>query len=178
VNHINFLEVPLLYVLLRPRRVIGLAKVETWDNPVLRVLANLWEAIPIRRSGVNTRAFRRAAQELQRGAIVAIAPEGLRTYDGRLRKANAGVVTLAARTGAPVLPVAHYGGETFWRSLRRVRRTRVTIRVGHPILFRPVEPAALTRAERDRRLRTIMVAIARLLPPTYRGFYRRDAACR
>lgn len=173
MNHINFLEVPLIYLLLKPRRAIGLTKAETWDKPMLRVLANLWEAIPIRRSSADTAAFRRASAELCRGSIVIVAPEGTRSGDGRLRRANAGVVTLAARTGAPVLPVAHHGGEAVWSSLRRGRRTIVTVRFGRPVL---VPPEAARRSERERYLSAIMGQIAAMLPPAYRGHYAHEKA--
>ena len=172
VNHINFLEVPLLYTLLRPRRTIGMAKIETWNNPVLRVLANLWEAIPIRRSYADTRAFKRAAEELERGAIIVVAPEGTRSGSGRLQRANAGIVTLAARTGVPILPIAHFGGERVWSSLRRGRRTIVTVRVGEPIHVVTNGNRSLSRAARDSHLAEVMHSLARLLPERYRGYYR------
>ena len=85
VNHINFLEIPVLYTLLRPRRVIGLAKVETWDNPALRVLANLWGAIPLRRGWADTMAFRKAEEVLMGGGIIGLTPEGTRNETGRAR---------------------------------------------------------------------------------------------
>ena len=178
VNHINFLEVPLIYLLLQPRRIIGLAKIETWDKPALRVLANLWEAIPVRRGSVDTRAFRRASAELSRGAIVVMAPEGTRSGDGRLRPAHAGVVTLAAHTGAPILPMAHFGGELLCESWRRLRRPVVTVRVGSPVRVhseaspeRSGTQGALTRAEREAALHEVMTAIARMLPEANRGVY-------
>lgn len=85
-NHINFLEVPLLYLLFQPRRIVGLVKVETWHNPVLGWLADAWEAIPIRRGIVDTRAFRLAMDELARGAFVGVAPEGTRSRTGALQR--------------------------------------------------------------------------------------------
>ncbi|MFP4484704.1 MAG: lysophospholipid acyltransferase family protein [Spirochaetaceae bacterium] len=169
INHINFLEIPLLYTLLRPRRVLGMAKAETWHNPALRILANLWEAIPLHRGVADTRAFNRAAEELRRGGIVGVAPEGTRSRHGRLQRANAGIVTLAARTGAPILPVAHYGGEEVFRSFRHFRRARVTVRVGKPIVVAQTD--GLTRAQREHYLTEVMTALARLLPPEYRGYY-------
>ena len=180
VNHINFLEIPVLYLLLRPRPVTAMTKAETWNNPALRILANLWNAIPVRRGAADTNAFRRAQRFLSRGGIVAIAPEGTRSKDGRLRKANAGIITLACRTGAPILPMVHFGGENVWRALRRGRRTIVTVRTGRLIRFS--DPATgegehaagvLTRSERERRLDTVMSAMAALLPPGYRGHYAR-----
>jgi len=173
VNHINFLETPLIYILLRPRRTIGVAKVETWDSPLLRVLANLWEAIPIRRSVVDTAAFRRAAAALAEGAIVVMAPEGTRSRDGQLRPGRPGIVTLAARTGAPILPIVHFGGEAVWTSLRRLRRTIVTVRTGRPISVPAGDDhGRLPKRERDRYLDRVMLAMAAMLPERYRGVYR------
>lgn len=170
VNHINFLESPLIYMLLRPRRVIGLAKVETWDNPALRVLANLWETIPIDRAAADTAAFRRVQTELRKGSIVVVAPEGTRSRDGRLGKGKAGIVTLAARAGVPILPIAHFGGEQVWRSLRRFRRTIVTVRVGKPIQIRALAKGeVLRKSERDAYLSMVMTSLAAMLPSEYRG---------
>src|SRR4030042_2525273 len=59
-NHINFMEVPLLYTHLQPRNVTGFAKAETWKNPVMGYLFNMWEAIPLRRGQADSRAFRAA----------------------------------------------------------------------------------------------------------------------
>ena len=53
-NHINFLEVPLLYTYLQPRPVTGLAKAETWawDCAATRARGTCpwssWTAIPKR----------------------------------------------------------------------------------------------------------------------------------
>ena len=46
-NHINFLEVPVLYTRLIPRRVAALVKAENWNNPLLAFLGNLWNGIHI-----------------------------------------------------------------------------------------------------------------------------------
>jgi 1-acyl-sn-glycerol-3-phosphate acyltransferase len=48
-NHIGSLEVPLLFVHLQPRKIKGLAKIETWDSKFMGWLFDLWEAIPVRR---------------------------------------------------------------------------------------------------------------------------------
>ncbi len=181
INHINFLEVPLLYMVFRPRRVIGMAKVETWDHPVFGIVARLWEAIPLHRGQADTAAFAQAQAELEGGGIVAIAPEGTRSKTGRLRRASAGIITLAARTGAPILPVAHFGGENLIRNLKRLRRTRVTVRVGRPMSLERHGHAAgssqpFTKAQRDEELHALMVEIAKLLPPEYRGYYAEATA--
>jgi len=168
-NHINFLEVPLIYFLMKPRTIRGLTKRETWNKPALRILANLWRAIPIRRGAVDRQAFALAMRELRSGGCVGIAPEGTRSHHGRLQQSSAGVVLLAARSGVPVLPIAHWGGEEVFKRLKRGRRAVIRVRVG---TISTVDPEAAGRREtRERELLRIMGDLARLLPPSHRGYY-------
>lgn len=170
INHINFLEVPMLYSFLYPREIIGIIKAETWDNPLIGALASVWSAIPINRGTADMTAMRGALRTLSRGGMLAIAPEGTRSGDGRLREGHAGVVLIAARSGAPILPIAHYGGESFWKNLRAFRKTPFHFRVGEPYTLK-VPEGGLGRAERQRCSEDIMLRIAALLPKEYRGFY-------
>ncbi len=169
-NHVNFFEVPVLYTHLLPRRVTGIAKAETWDNPFKRVLANLWGAIPVRRGEPDTKAIRKALEILAAGGIIAIAPEGTRSGHGRLQRGHAGVVVLALRSGAPILPVVFYGAEHFWRNLARLRRSEFHIVVGEPFYLRADDPY-VKRPTRRAMIDEIMYQMAALLPPEYRGLY-------
>jgi 1-acyl-sn-glycerol-3-phosphate acyltransferase len=169
-NHINFLDVPVLYTHLLPRPLVGFAKIETWDNPLLRPLANLWEAIPIRRGEADMQALRRALQALKEGKILGMSPEGTRSGDGCLRRGNSGVVLLAQMSGAPILPMAFYGIEQFHTNIRRLRRTDFHIKVGR--MLRLKESASrLSREQRMQAVDEIMCQIAALMPSPYRGFY-------
>lgn len=169
-NHINFLEVPVLYTQLQPRPLAGFAKAETWDNPALRLLADLWGAIPLRRGQADTSALRQGLKALENGRILGVAPEGTRSGDGRLRPGNPGVVLLALRSGAPVLPLVHYGGELFWRNLTRFRRTDFHFVVGQPF-YLDAGGLRVTRQVRRQMTDEIMYQMAALLPPAYRGVY-------
>lgn len=169
-NHINFLEVPLVYSHLMPRPVTGFAKAETWDNPLMAWLFDLWGAIPIRRGEVDLEALRRALSALEAGKILAVAPEGTRSGDGRLRRGRPGVVLLALRSGAPLLPLAFFGGERFHGNLRQLRRTDFHIVVGEPFTLE-TNGVRLTRAVRQQMTDEIMYQLAALLPPAYRGWY-------
>ena len=75
MNHIGSLEVPLLRAHVRPRRVISLAKIETWDNKLMGWLFDLWESIPIRRGEVDLWALRSCLHCLSAGDILGVAPE-------------------------------------------------------------------------------------------------------
>jgi 1-acyl-sn-glycerol-3-phosphate acyltransferase len=168
-NHINFLEIPLVLSHLQPRRVTGLVKSETWESPWMGMLFDLWGAIPVRRGEGDVLAIRRVLHALEEGKIVAIAPEGTRSGDGCLRRAKPGVGLLAAHTSAPILPMAFFGHEHIWSNLKRLRRTDFHIRVG-PLLR--VRPRGRWTAERRQELADeIMLQIAALMPPAYRGVY-------
>ena len=80
------------------------------------------------------------------------------------------MVTLALRSGAPLMPVVFYGGEAIGRNVRRLRRTPFHILVGEP--FR-IETGGerLTSELRQRIADEIMYRMAALLPPQYRGEY-------
>ena len=169
-NHVNFLEVPLVYTHLMPRPLTGLAKVETWDNPALRPLFNLWGAIPIRRGEADIEAVRLSLAALKSGQIVALAPEGTRSGHGRLQRGHPGVVVIALRSGAPLLPVVYYGGEAFLDNIKRLRRTNFHIAVGKP--FRLITNGKkITQSVRQQMTDEIMYQLAALLPPPYRGYY-------
>lgn len=174
-NHVNFLEVPIIYTQLFPRDAIGLAKRETWDNPLLGALANVWSAIPLDRGATDLRAMRMALQALDDGKLLVLAPEGSRSVDGRLRRGHGGVVQIALRSGAPILPVAHTGGEQFWGNLKHLRRTDFSLRVGQPfVLVRPDDDdgqLSIGREMRTQMADAVMRRLALLLPPERRGVY-------
>jgi 1-acyl-sn-glycerol-3-phosphate acyltransferase len=169
-NHINFLEIPVLRKYLDPRPMAGLAKAESWDNPLVGYLFTLWGGIPIRRGETDLAGMRRALAALREGYILAIGPEGTRSHDGRLGPGHPGVVALALQSKAPLLPVAHFGGELVGRNVRRLRRTRVRIVVGDPFTLDAGEARA-TRDVREEMTDQVMYQLAALLPPAYRGVY-------
>lgn len=169
-NHINFLEVPLVFTHLQPRPVTGFAKSETWDSPFLGRLFDLWGAIPLKRGEADLGALRQGLQALEDGRIVAISPEGTRSGDGRLRKGYPGVVPLALRSGAPLLPLVYYGGENLQHNLRKLRRTNFHIKIGRQFHL-DVRGVKITRDVRQEITDEIMYQLAALLPPKYRGVY-------
>ena len=169
-NHVNFVVVPILFTHLQPRPITGLVKAETLNNPLFRVLFNVWGGIPVRRGEADLKAFRQAEQALADGKILAVAPEGTRSGHGRLQKGYPGIVLLALRAKVPLLPVAYYGGERVWQNMRSFKRTDFKIVVGNP--FYLVEPAGVNwREKRQEITDQVMYQLAALLPPVYRGYY-------
>jgi 1-acyl-sn-glycerol-3-phosphate acyltransferase len=154
-----------------PRDIIGWAKIEIWDNPILRIFARAMKFIPLRRGELDLHSVRLALQTLGEGNVLALAPEGTRSWHGRLQRGRPGLVFLALR--APevlILPAAIYGQERFTRNLLRLRRTEVNVVFGQGFRLNP-GAGKVRREMRQEMIDEIMAQIAALLPPENRGVY-------
>lgn len=169
-NHVNILEIPIIYTRLQPRPVTGFVSAHRWDSRWSRWLLDACEIIPLRRGEADVAAVRRGLEMLKAGYIAIISPEGTRSEHGRLQKAHPGVVLLALHSGAPLLPVAYYGSEHYEDNLRRLRRTDFHIAVGKPFYLH-AGGVKVTRQVRQQMVDEIMVQVSALLPPAYRGMY-------
>lgn len=171
-NHLSYLEPPLLTSVL-PRRITYLALHELFTIPWLSPIVRLMGALPVKRGGArDLDAIRAALHLLQEQQAVGIFPEGQRSIQAGLLRANPGVSLLALRSGAPVLPVAVTGTERLPALLpfvlARPRRVRIQVVVGAP--FHP--EVAGHRTNHQLVADQIMCHVAALLPPEYRGVYR------
>jgi len=161
-NHVSWLD-PIILPLVVPRKPAVLAMQELWRMPgvslVMRAYGPL--AIPIRRGTVDTAAVKRALAALRAGHLLIVFPEGGISRDGSLRPFHPGAALLAARTGAPLIPVAIAGTRDALPLDRVVPRPRrVTVRVGGPIRV-----ASEARADLDRANGEAAAQIRALLPP-------------
>lgn len=170
MNHVNMLELPLLYTRLQPRPITGLVASERWDNRFLRWLLETTGSIPVHRGEGDVAMMRRGLAALEAKRILMLAPEGTRSHHGRLQKAHPGAAMLALHSGAPVMPVMFWGAEHYTENLRRLKRSDFYIRVGRPFHLDLGEQRA-TKEVRQRLADEIMYEMAALLPPQYRGDY-------
>ncbi len=167
MNHINFLEAPLFYNLYKPRPMWAMAKTELWSNPFFGVFVRRWGAIAVKRGGSNRETFALVKKLLDKGHLVALAPEGTRSRRGTLQRGKPGIAILAHETGVPVIPVAHWGGQNFWRNARHLKPTTIHLRVGTPF----IPEAALGKTARQDVADQVMLHIAHLMPPELQGYY-------
>ncbi len=146
----------------------------TWRiHPLFGPLLSSMGAIWVRRGEVDRLALRQAAEVLQQGGILGLAPEGTRSRTGGLQKGKTGAAYLAARSGALILPVAVTGTERFFRDLLRLRRPAVTTVIGAPFRLPPSDDR-LRSQDLETYTDLIMLQLARLLPERYRGVYAND----
>jgi 1-acyl-sn-glycerol-3-phosphate acyltransferase len=133
-------------------------------------LFDLWDAIPVHRGTLDLEAFRACLDVLKKGNILAIAPEGTRSYDGRLQSAQPGTALIALHAAVPILPVAHWGGEAFSSNLKILKRTDFHFRVGKPF-YLDAHDEKVNGKIRQAMVDEIMTQIALLMPAEYRGQY-------
>ncbi len=169
-NHINILEIPLIYAHLQPRPVYGLVLADRWKNPLLAWGLNACDAIPLERSSGNLDSIRGALSVLTAGKMVLIMPEGTRSGHGRLQDAHPGVTLLALKSKVALLPIVFHGGEQYQQNIKRLKRTDFFIEVGRPF-YLDAHGGLVNAGVRKQMADEIMYRLAALLPPPYRGCY-------
>ena len=171
-NHLGRLDAALVYYFLDRPDVILLVAEKYRDNPLTAWFARQLNGIYIDRFNADFVAVREVMKRLKNGGVLVMAPEGTRSPTEALQPGNPGAAYLAAKAGVPIYPVGATGTEDrkVWANLKRLRRNRVTGRVGQPFTLPP-----LKGLDRDDALQQytdeIMCRIAALLPPEYRGVY-------
>ncbi len=91
----------------------------------------------------------RSLQALEEGAALGIFPEGWITLDGSVREFQPGVIRLAMKTGARIVPAAIVGGaRAFPRRSWFPRPWKVRVRIGEPLEVESLLPEQGSKAER------------------------------
>jgi len=170
-NHLSQLDIPLLFVNPVRRDITALVTTKYQKHWFIKWFCKTAEGIWIDRDIADFGAMRAASHALQEGKALGIAPEGTRSRTAQLLPGKPGMVLLALKTNAPILPVGITGTENAFRLLARLRRPHIRVRFGPQFNLEP-----LTRDNREqatqRYLDEIMCRIAALLPEEYRGAYR------
>jgi len=169
INHIAFVD-PIVVLHLLPRNIVPMAKVEVYDYPLIGIFPHIWGVIPVRREEFDRHAVQGALEVLKAGEIILVAPEAHR--GPTLQHAKEGVAYLAARSGAPIVPVAMEGTEGFpsLPFLSRWRGPGVQVRFGRPFRFR-VTGSRPDRENLSKMTTEAMYVLAALLPEKRRGVY-------
>jgi 1-acyl-sn-glycerol-3-phosphate acyltransferase len=157
-NHGSDLDPPLLgHALGRP--VAFMAKAELFRVPLLGAIIRACGAYPVTRGGGDREAIRVASERLLEGWATGVFLDGTRQRNGRVNAPQAGAALLAARTGAPLLPVAIVNSHRALGPGQGLRLVPVHIRIGTPI----PPPASRRRPDLDAATRAAQEQINQLL---------------
>lgn len=172
-NHIGRLDAALVYYALDRPDIIMLIAEKYRKNAFWLWLAKQVDGIFIDRFNPDIRALREAMKRLQKGGVLAIAPEGTRSKTGALIEAKPGGIYLAWKSGVPIIPVALTGTQdaVVKERLTHFKRLNIKVTLG-PAFTLPQEAKGKDReALLQEYTDEVMCRIAALLPEEMRGVY-------
>jgi 1-acyl-sn-glycerol-3-phosphate acyltransferase len=169
MNHIAAIDPFVVVAAVTTRYLVPMSKIENYRHPIIGLMARSWGAYPVRRGEVDRQALVSTLALLAQGWPVLIAPEGTRR--SHLAEAKEGMVYVATKSGAIVVPVGVDGTDQFPGSLKRLRRAQITIRFGRAFRLRTNGRARIPRDEMHQMTHETMYQLAALLPEHRRGAY-------
>jgi 1-acyl-sn-glycerol-3-phosphate acyltransferase len=157
-NHCSFFDPPLVGVACK-RAIHYLARKSLLEWPILGPIFPDLNVIPVDRRNADRSALMGAIRVVKNGGAVLIFPEGTRSPDGNLQPAQPGLGMIAAKTGAPIVPMRIFGSyATFNRKMRFPRRALVSVKVASPLRFEAIterEPKIIYTQTSETVMQTI-----------------------
>ena len=127
-NHVSLLDPPMVGTA-SSRPVHFMAKSELFV-PILGPLYKSLGAFPVHRGAGDAHAIRTALTILKHREVLGIFPEGTRSKDGRLGKAQPGALAIALKGRAAVVPTCILGSDL---KRRRSFWPKITVVFGKPM---------------------------------------------
>ena len=118
-----------------------MAKKETSKIPVVNLWMKTIHTIFIDRKDIrqSLQCIKDAEAYLEKGFSFAVFPEGTRSRGPEMGEFKAGVFKTAIKTGVPVVPFAIDGTYKVYEQQKKLKRTKVTLRILEPIAINGTE---------------------------------------
>lgn len=169
MNHIAAIDPFVVTGVVTSRFVVPMSKVENYRNPIVGFMARTWGVYPVRRGEVDRKALGSTIELLHQNRPVLIAPEG--TRQPALAEAKHGLTYVATKANAAIVPIGLEGTDRFPATLKRLRRTPVSVRIGRAFRFHVGEQDRIPRDDLHAMTQEAMFQLAALLPNHRRGAY-------
>lgn len=122
------------------RRLRYMGKHTLWKYRVPGRIFTALGGFPVRRGSADREALRKCTEVLAGGEPLVVFPEGTRQSGPEVQTLQEGAAYLAARSSVPIVPVGIGGTEqALVKGSKRVRRVRVTVIAGPPLVAPPAE---------------------------------------
>jgi len=168
VNHLSSFDTLTGIAVAPIRQATTFAAIEHRSDPIGGWILDQLGVIWVHRSDADRDAIKLALEEIKSGTVMAMAIEGTRSRTGGLQEGKSGPAFLASRAHVPLVPAAIWGTEKIISNLKHLRRSEVHLRLGQP--FHLPEGRANTELL-EEYTDQVMLKIAAMLPPQYRGVY-------
>ncbi|MGP5164300.1 lysophospholipid acyltransferase family protein [Arthrobacter rhombi] len=144
-----------------------LTKDSLFKVPLLGTALRASQQVPVSRATIGASGSLAIAKEvLDAGDVIIIYPEGSLTRDPQEwpMRGRTGAARLALQTGAPVVPIAHWGAQKvlprYGKSLSIFPRKRVYVRAGQPVDLDDLRDQPMTRTVLDQATQRIIAALS------------------
>lgn len=135
-----------VFILITLPRAVWIVKKELLWLPIIG-----WVLVALKSIAIDRRSGRRAVDQIEeqgrdrlaQGLWISLFPEGTRVAPGQRGRYGVGGAWLAARTGAPIVPIAHNAGECWRRYAFLKYPGKVTVSIGPTIVSAGREPGAI-----------------------------------
>jgi 1-acyl-sn-glycerol-3-phosphate acyltransferase len=168
-NHVGAVD-PALIGAWAPRPVWFMAKAELFQGAWAWLMRG-YHAFPVVRHSPDRTALRLAFDLLKHGSAVVLFPEGHRSENARLLRAEPGAGFIARRSGAPLVAIAITGTQhVLGRRQKFPRPAEVSMTFGEPFQL-PERNQDGSPMDHQQSADYLMAKIASLLPLEYQGEY-------
>lgn len=157
-NHVSNWD-PIVVGIAMKRPICFMGKASLFKYEITNYVFTKLNAFPVNKEYPDRQAIRRSLQVLKEGKMLGIFPQGVRDRSGEAR-AQAGVVMIALKSGAPIIPVACLGtGHYFPCGWLRP----LVVRAGQPIYLDEFKGQRIGSAGMEKISEDIMNKINGLL---------------
>jgi 1-acyl-sn-glycerol-3-phosphate acyltransferase len=154
-NHISNWD-PLVVGSALTRPIHFVAKKELFKVPGFKGILNHLGTISVDRGRPDRRAIRQALNVLDSEEVLGVFPEGTRSKPGKLRRAKLGIVMIALRSKAPILPLG------LTNTIKPFRK-KIKVKIGQSFTLEEYYDRKLDKAEMKEAGAEIMDEIGQLI---------------
>ncbi|MAS36032.1 MAG: hypothetical protein CL610_18635 [Anaerolineaceae bacterium] len=171
MNHISALDPGLIMGAVTNRFVVPMTKIENTYHLPGKLTVWWWDAYTVRRGEVDRAALLNSIELLKSGQCLLLAPEGTRQRSG-LSRPKEGVVYLATKADAVVVPVGISGAIGWKEKWMKFQRPHIDIHFGRPFRFKPAEGRRVPREDLTAMTDEAMYQLATVVSDeSMRGIY-------
>jgi 1-acyl-sn-glycerol-3-phosphate acyltransferase len=165
MNHESFLDPPLAGICCR-RPIYFLARKTLLNWPIMGKIFPKCNVVPVDQERADMSALKNVIKLVRAGECTIVFPEGGRTPDGNLQRAQPGIGLVIAKSMVPVVPMRIFGAYKAFPMGGKITCCPVRIVVGEPIIFTEVDlQGASGRALYQRLSEQVMARIAEIHLP-------------
>jgi 1-acyl-sn-glycerol-3-phosphate acyltransferase len=173
-NHLSWFDPPLIFIHF-PHRKVTVFNADTYrKNPFFSYIMTGVDLIWVARGATSPSTIKYGIRALKGGSMLGVAPEGTRSKTRALQQGKTGAVYLAYAAGVPLVPIAITNTDKIASSLKRFKRTTMTVTFGKPMVFGGPGQKRPDAEQLEADTLEVMCRIAAMLPPEYRGVYAHE----